>query len=192
MLRCFIPLLCCILENDMSLLTRQEVEEALTRLGQLALQQGHPIELLAVGGVVMMLAYNARPVTHDVDAFILSPKEARIVRSLAAQVAWEKNWPEDWLNDGAKGFLVGISEGPAIFSAPGIVVKRPSLPQLLAMKLSAWRDDVDIEDARRLLREMAGDQDTVWATVVPYLVPGQALKAKYAYLDLWETTYGSD
>jgi hypothetical protein len=172
----------------MSLLNKQEIEEALTRLGQLALQQNQQIELLAVGGVVMVIVYNARLATHDVDAFILLPKEARIVRNLAAQVAQEKDWPEDWLNDGAKGFLVGISEGPVIFSAPGIVVKRPAL----AMKLSAWRDDVDIEDARRLLQEMAGDQDAIWETVLPYLVPGQELKAKYAFLDLWETTYGAD
>lgn len=60
------------------------------------------------------------------------------------------------------------------------------------MKLSAWRDDVDIEDARRLLREMVGDQDAVWEAVVPFLVPGQKLKAKYAFLDLWETTHGAD
>ena len=176
----------------MSLLTRQDIEEALTRLGQLAIQQNQQIELLAVGGVVMVLAYDARLSTHDIDAFILSPKEARIVRNLAAQVALEKDWPEDWLNDGAKGFLVGISEGPVIFTAPGIIVKRPALSQLLAMKLSAWRDDVDIEDARRLLQEISGSQDNIWEIIVPYLVPGQELKAKYAFLDLWETTYGSD
>ncbi|HIP73918.1 MAG TPA: hypothetical protein EYH05_21300 [Anaerolineae bacterium] len=96
------------------------------------------------------------------------------------------------MNDGAKGFLVGISQGPVIFSAPGIVVKQPSVAQLLAMKLSAWRDDVDIEDARRLLQEMSGAQEDIWAIVEPYLVPGHKLKAKYAFLDLWETTYGDN
>ena len=52
--------------------------------------------------------------------------------------------PEDWLNDGAKGYLVSISDGPILFSAPGIEARAPSLEQLLAMKLSAWRDDLDI------------------------------------------------
>ena len=56
------------------------------------------------------------------------------------------------------------------------------------MKFSAWRDDVDIADARRLLQEMAGDQATIWSQVKPYLVPGQELKASYAFLDLWETS----
>lgn len=112
------------------------------------------------------------------------------MRDFARQVALELDWPDDWLNDGAKGFLVGISQGPVIFSAPGIVVKRPSVAQLLAMKLSAWRDDVDIEDARRLLRELTGSQDDIWSIVEPYLVPGHELKAQYAFLDLWEETYG--
>jgi hypothetical protein len=68
--------------------------------------------------------------------------EARLVRVLAKQVAEENDWPEDWLNDGAQGYLVGISEGPVLFSAPGIEARAPSLEQLLAMKLSAWRDDL--------------------------------------------------
>lgn len=178
--------------KKMSLLSQQEIAKALTRLGEIAQERGHQIELLAVGGVVMVLAYNARASTHDVDVFILLPKEAQIARKLAQRVAQEMEWPEDWLNDGAKGFLVGISQGPVIFSAPGIVVRRPEVAQLLAMKLSAWRDDVDIEDARRLLQELQGSQDEIWQSVEPYLVPGQQLKAQYAFLDLWETTYGTD
>lgn len=176
----------------MTLLSQQQIVRALTRLGEIAQMQGHEIDLLAVGGVVMVLGYNARLATHDVDVFILSPKETHITRSLAQQVAQELGWPDDWLNDGAKGFLVGISQGPVIFSAPGIVVRRPKIAQLLAMKLSAWRDDVDIEDARRLLQELQGTQDEIWQAVEPFLIPGKQLKAQYAFWDLWETTYGTD
>lgn len=129
--------------HEMTLLSQQEITKALTRLGELASEKGHQVELLAVGGAVMVLAYDARPATHDVDVLILSPKEARITRDLA-------------------------------------------------MKLSAWRDDVDIEDARRLLQELAGTQDEIWQAVEPFLIPGQQLKAQYAFLDLWETTYGTD
>jgi hypothetical protein len=176
----------------MALLSQEEITRALTRFGALAEEQGYQIELLAVGGAVMVLAFDARPATHDIDVVILSPKEAAVTRNLARQVAQELEWPDDWLNDGAKGYLVGVSQGPIIFSAPGIVIRRPDVAQLLAMKLSAWRDDVDIEDARRLLREMEGAQDEIWQTVAPYLVPGQQLKAQYAFLDLWDTTYGTD
>lgn len=180
----------------MTLLTRSDIESALRRLGELALQQDENIELLVVGGAAMVMAFNARMATHDVDAVVLQPELARLVRRLVQQIAEELNWPPDWLNDGAKGFLMGLSEGGVIYTAPGIVVRCPALAQLLAMKLSAWRDDVDIQDAGRLLREWAGekggDQDAYWTETEPFVVPGQALKARYAFLDLWESMYGDD
>jgi hypothetical protein len=176
----------------MATLTREEIIQALERLGELAHQQGYSIELLLMGGAAMVLMYNARPSTRDVDVFILWPQKAQIVRDLALQVAQEHDLPKNWLNDGAKGYLVGVSEGTTILSAPGIVVKSPAIAQLLAMKLSAWRDDVDIEDAQRLLLALEGDREQIWAAVERYLVPGTELKAQYAFLDLWETTYGAD
>jgi predicted nucleotidyltransferase len=178
----------------MALLARQEIVAALERLGQLAHSQGHHIELVAVGGVVMVLLYNARQSTRDVDAAIISPREARLVRDYARKVADERGWPEDWLNDGAKGYLIGLSSGPVIYSAEGIEVRAPAVEQMLAMKLSAWRDDVDISDARRLLQEMgmAGERDAVWRRVEPYLAPGRELKAQYAFQDLWEGLHGDD
>ncbi|MCJ7434850.1 MAG: hypothetical protein MUO77_15315 [Anaerolineales bacterium] len=62
------------------------------------------------------------------------------------------------------------------------------------MKLCAWRDDLDISDARRLLQEiMPGrDKDVIWKTLEPYLVPGDELTAQYAFLDLWESLHGTD
>ncbi len=140
------------------------------------------------------LGYDARQSTRDVDVVILSPAEANLVRNLVKKIAAERNWPEDWLNDGAKGYMVGISEGLLLFSAPGIEALSPSIEQLLAMKLCAWRDDIDISDARRLLQEFTSGRgkDKIWASLEPYLVPGDELTAQYAFLDLWETLYGID
>lgn len=175
----------------MATLTRNEITQALEQLGKLAHSRGYTIELLVVGGSAMVLLYNARPATRDVDVVILSP-QARTVRGLAQQIAVTQNLPDDWLNDGAKGYVVGLSEGETVFSAPGIVVKTPVTAQLLAMKLSAWRDDVDIADARKLMQSLTGEQDQVWQAITPYLVPGEELKAQYAFLDLWEALYGTD
>lgn len=165
----------------MAFFSREEIIQGLTRLGELAQAQGTHIQLTLMGGAVMVLAYQTRPSTRDVDVFIRSPREARVVRELAKQVANERGWNEDWLNDAAKGYLVGISQGQTLFSAPGIIANAPSLPQLLAMKLSAWRDDVDIADARHLLQELASgqDKDKIWNSVEPFLVPGDELKAQY-------------
>ena len=180
----------------MTLLTRPQIEDALRRLGNLALDHGQLIELMVVGGAAMVLAYDARQATHDVDAVLLNTKQAHFVRSLVKQVAEELDWPSDWLNDGAKGFLVGMSDGGIIYAAPGIAVHCPAPPQLLAMKLSAWRDDIDVQDAGRLLLELiepaGSNQDRLWDSVEPFLVKGQELKARYAFLDLWESIHDND
>ena len=89
-----------------------------------------------------------------------------------------------------KGFFSGPIDGPVIFTSPGIVVRRPSIEQLLAMKLCAWRDDVDIADAKRLLQELHGEKEQTWERINPFLQSGKELKARYAFDDLWEDSHG--
>jgi Nucleotidyltransferase of unknown function (DUF6036) len=170
----------------MATLRKDEVIAALTRLGELAQSKGEAVELLLLGGALMVLLFGVRENTKDIDVVILAPAESARVRQLAQLVADEKNWPHDWLNDAAKGFIRNATIGPIVFDAPGITVFRPEIEQLLAMKLSAWRDDVDIADARRLLRELVGTYDDVWKSVLPHLQPGRELTAKYAFDDLWD------
>jgi hypothetical protein len=174
----------------MALLTKQNLIDAFTQLGALAQVNAETVELLLLGGSVMVFVFETRPSTRDVDVVILSPNPVDRVRTFAHEVAAQRNWPDDWLNDAAKGFLIGAATGPIIFSSPGIVVRRPATEQLLAMKLSAWRDDVDIADAKRLLQELHGAYDDVWKIVSPYLQPGRELKSKYAFDDLWEAIHG--
>ncbi len=178
----------------MAVFTREQIEQGLTELGELAHKNNIKVRLVVVGGAAMVLRFSARNSTRDIDAFIQSPEEAKVVRKFVHQIAEEHGWQEDWLNDGAKGYLVGISEGPLLFQSKGIQVYAPSLYQLLAMKLSAWRDDVDIADARRILQEVKqnNSKDEIWNAVEPFLVPGDELTAQYAFLDLWEALYGTD
>lgn len=61
----------------MATITRQEILEVLERLGQLAKERGTKIELMLVGGALMVLLYEARESTRDVDAIVLVPGEAR-------------------------------------------------------------------------------------------------------------------
>ena len=138
----------------------------------------------------MVIVFETRDATRDVDVVILSPSDKVQVREFAATVAEERSWPSDWLNDAAKGFLTGPVSGPAIFQSRGIVVRRPTIEQLLAMKLCSWRDDVDVADARRLLQELNGSQNEIWERVKPFLQPGRELKATYAFDDLWEERHG--
>jgi hypothetical protein len=95
------------------------------------------------------------------------------------------------LADGAKGYLKGILPGEVLLDRPALLVRALGPQQLLAMKLSAWRDDVDINDARLLLPEVRGTREEVWSAVEPFLVPGRELKARFAFEDLWESVHGT-
>jgi hypothetical protein len=170
-------------------LTKQEITDALKALGQLAVSQGESIELMVVGGAFMVLAYESRLGTKDVDALIITPPKTAIVRQLAEQIANERGWSADWLNDAVKGFVRGVSNGEVLLESPGILVRAPSVGQALAMKLSAWRQDVDINDA--LLKQVAHKpKDELFSSLMPYLAPGTELKAQYAFDDLWEKIKG--
>lgn len=183
-------------------LTRAEIARALERMGQLARERGVRIELSLVGGAVQSLVYRSRNSTRDVDCVILAPQETRIVRQLAAIVASEQDWPDDWLNEGPIGFVTmrgQLKDGRVIFKRPGIVVRMPKVEQLLAMKLMAWRDSVDIADASLLLKKTVRENSgwfskpspiKIWEKVEPYLVPGLGLKAKLAFAELWGNIYG--
>lgn len=171
-------------------LDRATMVQALTRLGELAAAEGHTLTLVVVGGAALVLNYNARMATQDVDAFLITPPEARATRGWARVVATEMGLPADWLNDGAKGFMQGISYGPLLIDAPGIRVYQVSPEQLLAMKLSAWRSAQDISDAATVLVDLAGQYPTktaLWNALASYVVH---IKAQYAFDELWERTYG--
>jgi hypothetical protein len=83
---------------------------------------------------------------------------------LARQVA-EERLAEDWLNDGAKGYLVGISKVRLCFNpqAASAIVGA-----VRAMKLShggtMWTSD-----ARRLMEVVGERNDEVWLRLEPYL-----------------------
>jgi hypothetical protein len=172
----------------MGLLNRQDVIDGLTQLGRLAGAEGLALDLLLVGGSVMVLDLSARESTHDIDAVALFSTTPATLHRIAARLAAENGWHEDWLNDAAKGFLVGPTMPKIIFEAPGIRVFRPAYSQLLAMKLCAWRDDVDISDAALLLSKLPGTREEIWNEVLPHLLPGRELTARYAFEDLWEQT----
>ena len=141
----------------------------------------------------MVLEFQSRMSTKDVDALIAAPSDRQLVRRWIAKVADESGLPQEWLNDGAKAYLRGVSNPALLFASDGIRVSRPSFEQLLAMKLAAWRDEVDIQDARLLVRScsLPPEADLAFAALEPFIPPPDRLKAKYAFLDVWEDLHGS-
>jgi hypothetical protein len=172
-------------------LTRDVILRALNLLAE-QLPAGRPsVDLVVVGGAAMVLLFGARDSTKDVDAFSVEPEGQARVSEAARRVAAALELPDDWLNDAAKGYAHGLAPGPTLLNTPTLRVRTVSAEQLLAMKLSAWRDDLDVADARRLLRECGEVREEVWRQVERHIVPGRELKTRYAFDDLWESQHGT-
>jgi hypothetical protein len=66
------------------------------------------------------------------------------------EIAQEKNWPSDWLNDSVKGFLQTEPPYENFISFPGLHIYSVTPEYLLAMKLFSSRhgttDVIDIEN----------------------------------------------
>ena len=140
-------------------LTRTAIIRALTRLGELCTERKSRVEIAIYGGTVMMLAYDCRAATKDIDAIFHPPE---VVAPLIAQVARELGLPEDWMNSGVESFAARHEERIAFaqLQIPGLTVTRPSAKYLLAMKCRAGRLPTpfragDMADIAFLLRELS-------------------------------------
>lgn len=173
------------------MLSRDDIRRALLALAHELGDAAVRCEVVVVGGAAVVLLYNARETTKDVDVLILGGNDPALVRTAVQRVAGALGLPDDWLNDAAKGYVHGLALGEVLLDEPALLVRALAPHQLLAMKLSAWRDDVDIEDARLLLGKLSADRDEVWQLVEPHIVPGRETKAYYAFCDLWEAEHGS-
>ena len=170
----------------MKALSKDDIVNALQQLSAELGSGGSPHERVIAGGAALVLLYGARASTRDVDAVFSDVA----VRDAARRIADRLDLPADWLNDGVKGFLHGLALGDVVMETPALIVRTIAPKQLLAMKLCAWRDDLDIADARLLLSKIPGDREQVWQQAKPYVVPGRELKARYAFDDLWESEHG--
>lgn len=171
-------------------LTADNIKAAFAALSEELERDRQHAEIVIVGGAALVLLFDARESTKDVDAYFLRP-EASVVRDAAERVAERLELPVDWLNDGAKGYLVGVSTGEVLYDSSALVVRAASTPQLLAMKLAAWRDAIDRGDAKLLLSQMSGSSEEIWSVVKLFVPPHQVDKASYAFEDLWEAGNGS-
>ncbi|HEV2721225.1 MAG TPA: DUF6036 family nucleotidyltransferase [Thermoanaerobaculia bacterium] len=170
-------------------LSADDIRRAFRALSEELARDSQRAEMVIAGGAALVLLFHARETTKDVDAYFLRP-EAAAVREAAERVANRLNLPEDWLNDGAKGYFVGVTMGETLFESSSLLVCTVSTAQLLAMKLSAWRDAVDRADAKLLLLKMPGSAVEVWRAVKPFVPVHSLDKASYALDDLWESTHG--
>ena len=141
--------------------SKQEILEALNDIAETALKQNKTIEIGIYGGSAIVLSWEFRKSTMDVDVVIYN--DVGYLKDIAHQIAQERNLPEDWLSDSVKGFLSNKEERQLFLELPensetkGLRVFTPTPEYLLAMKCMAMRigdleNSSDIEDIKNLIQ----------------------------------------
>jgi len=181
------------MENDEQGLRKETIVEALAQLNESLKNAGTHGEICLFGGTAMVLAFNARLSTKDVDAIFQPP---HIFRKAAAEIAQTMGLPEDWLNDGVKGF---VSAAPAyteddLPQMSNLRIFRPTAEYLLAMKCMASRSPAydtkgDRDDIAFLVTHLGlRNAEEVLDTVEQFYLPAQILpKTHFMVLEVFES-----
>ncbi|MCK4763911.1 MAG: hypothetical protein KAW12_17045 [Candidatus Aminicenantes bacterium] len=138
-------------------------------------------EILLFGGAAMVLAFNARPSTKDVDA-IFQPKIK--IYELSKRIAERHNLPEDWLNDSVKGFIRTDSfTYKLLVRFENLSVYVPEPEYLLAMKSISMRigiESSDIDDVKYLIDYLELDTlDDIFDIIQKYYPKSQIPQKTY-------------
>src|SRR6185437_2001235 len=112
-----------------------------TELGRRSFEAGRTVEIAIYGGSALLLTLNRQVSTSDVDAVF--ERDKAFIQKLAAGMAAEFGWDENWLNDGVKGWLSASDADPGVKplfrtypseEQPGLRVFVPKPEYLFAMK----------------------------------------------------------
>lgn len=170
-----------------AVLTREQIVGALSGLSDGLAREGITGEICLFGGTVMVLAFTARLTTKDVDA-VFQP--AQRIRQLARTIADEMGLPENWLNDGVKGFVSARHETTSA-NLPQFSHLRLTMPvpeYLLAMKCMAARigttgdEPSDVADIRFLIRHLRLKSAAEVLDLVAQYYSAQRIPVKTQYL----------
>jgi len=165
-------------------LNRQRILDALAELDRRLGERQIQAEICLFGGATMILAFQARQTTKDIDA-IFAP--TAVVRELAQQIGEEKGYATGWFNDGVKGFVSARGEHAAagLPQFPNVRVLMPVPTYLLAMKCLAARvgtpDATDAQDVKFLLNHLGLRDPAVVLDIVGRYYSASQIQPKTRY-----------
>ncbi len=143
------------------MLDRERLRQAFQLLGEHLAGRGHFIELAVYGASAILLQFDWRRTTEDVDAVVREGYDEAVLGPSLRHVAEHMQLSPDWLNN-AVGMFTPLSEPDSLFhlsgnfptDQPGLRVLVATPGYLLAMKLRALsnldRGEKDMSDARQL------------------------------------------
>ncbi|MCP5046191.1 MAG: hypothetical protein GY940_03405 [bacterium] len=165
----------------MKILSKEDILQYLQELSDEMGKEGLKGEILVFGGAAMVLAFNARPSTRDVDA-IFQPKSK--IYELSKKIAERHQLPGDWLNDSVKGFVRSNSfDYELLIRHQNLSVYIPEPEYLLAMKSISMRigiESSDIDDIKFLVSRLKLEKiDDIFKIIKKYYPRNQIPQKTY-------------
>jgi hypothetical protein len=148
--------------DDRQHLDRAKIEAAFRIMGQYLLDRKTLGEIAIYGGSAILLQFDWRKTSVDVDARVTSERNHGIIVDAAHEAAKQLHLPRSWLNESVAAYtkrgevdadrvVIGLYPSPERF---GLRVTAAKPGYILAMKLKALErvtaDDRDFQDAVRL------------------------------------------
>lgn len=157
--------------------TRTELHRAFTALAERLARRNVVGQVHVVGGAAMLLAYDSRVTTRDIDA-LFSPDGPML--EAICEVADDMHWPRSWLKNQASSYVSRTpGSGNPVFDHPYLQVVATPPEHLLAMKVLAARGVRDRDDIVVLLDRLnVTTAEAVWDIVARYFpdqeIPGRS------------------
>ena len=132
-------------------LNRDEIESALAELADRLNARNVKAKIYLVGGAVMVLAFDARFTTGDIDASLVPTDE---VLAVAAQIGERRGVGAEWLNNSAPQFIPVFKEPnwQPILKSGNVEIVAADERSMLAMKMRAGRGSRDRLDISFLVK----------------------------------------
>lgn len=172
------------------LLSKDDILRGLRSLDAKAKASSVVVDLSIYGGAALAIAFDIRKATRDVDAVVRG--DPTFLRRAAAEVAAEEGWPEDWLNDGVKGFTsaretMNLMRGfDASSETGGLRIYTPAPEYLFAMKCMAMRPEGiegshDISDIESLAEQASIKDSAAALEIVESFYPASRIPPKVRF-----------
>lgn len=162
------------------LLDQKLLRRAFELLAKHLKRRGVVGEVHVFGGAAMVLAFNSRQATRDVDA-VFAPDTH--VLEAAREVADELGLPKSWLNNQASSYVSGVAgRGTPVFDHANLRVMVTPIEHLLAMKVRAARAVRDADDIRVLLNELKITKMSQVIAVVNKYIANEPLSVRSSQL----------
>lgn len=127
---------------------RDALLDAFDEIGRAAVAAGTRLQIAVCGGSALMLASNFRFATEDVDIAEIGGEWPKWLRMLVGQIAVQRGWSDDWLNEGVAFHLsalatparyVCLADEPALSQDPKLDTLAGAIAEYLAKQYRLGR-----------------------------------------------------